>query len=94
MKGNGKETSDNIYNDGEEWESVAVFIVEYQKKVHREVKKQQFKTLVTQMDIEGDARFAEREWAGLQENAVCQWVGNRLANMFAAHHYRPENDEE
>ncbi len=65
------------------WDSVATFIVEYQTRT-QDQGEHEFKTLVTQMEVEQEASISEQEWSGLQEQAPSEWMGGRLAGILAA----------
>jgi hypothetical protein len=69
-------------NDG--WESLGTFIVEYQARTEAEDEEQQFRTLVTQMDVEKDGEADAKEWSGLQAEAPCGWIGGRLLGMLTS----------
>lgn len=61
--------------------SLATFIVDYQAYPGDDGK-QQFKTVVTQMDVETDTAVAE-EWASLEQRKPCEWIQQRLAEALA-----------
>lgn len=67
----------------EEWDSVATFIVEYQSRTPAEGEKQ-FKTLVTQMEVGAEEEISEKVWSGVQEEAPCEWMGERLTGILMA----------
>lgn len=77
----------------EEWDSVATFIVEYQSRTQADGV-QQFKTLVTQMDVDEADSVSEEAWSGLQENAPCSWMGGRLEGILMALGLLSRHDDE
>lgn len=84
MNGNDKDIPGGIsLSEEAEWESVATFIVEYQTRGGDEGGKE-FKTLVTQMDVDDEKGVSEGAWSGLQEEAPCSWMGGRLAGILMA----------
>ncbi|OQX01264.1 MAG: hypothetical protein BWK73_46680 [Thiothrix lacustris] len=61
--------------------SLATFIVDYQ--THTDASGQpQFKTLVTQMDVETDAA-ASQEWGSIERHKPCEWIQQRLQEILA-----------
>jgi len=61
--------------------SLATFIVDYQ--THTDAAGQpQFKTLVTQMDVETDTAVTQ-EWASIERYKPCEWMRQRLQEILA-----------
>lgn len=71
-------------HEKDDWESVATFIVEYQTRANPTDDDEPFKTLITQVDAEEDNSAEGEEWEGLQAEAPCSWMGNRLLGMLAS----------
>ncbi|UOG92988.1 MAG: hypothetical protein L3K52_04460 [Candidatus Thiothrix sulfatifontis] len=78
-------------NDG--WESLGTFIVEYQAQTETKNEQQQFRTLVTQMDVEKDDEADSNEWSGLEVEAPCGWIGMRLLGKLTSLFGVREEDE-
>lgn len=74
--------SANGNGNGHDCKSLATFIVDYQTYAD-DAGKQQFKTLVTQMDVETDAALTE-EWGSIERRKPCEWMQQRLEEILAS----------
>jgi hypothetical protein len=68
--------------NGHDCKSLATFIVDY-LTYSSEDGGQQFKTLVTQMDVETDTAISE-EWVSLEQRKPCEWMQQRLEEVLAS----------
>lgn len=79
---NAATSSTNGNGSSHDCKSLATFIVDYQTYTGA-ADKQQFKTLVTQMDVETDTALAE-EWGGIERRKPCEWMQQRLEEILAS----------
>jgi hypothetical protein len=77
----------NGNGNGHDCKSLATFIVDYQTYPN-DAGKQQFKTLVMQMDVETDTAVSV-EWLSLEQYKPCEWMQLRLEETLANYGISP-----